>query len=161
MTDQPPRRFWICPPVWDGGRATPRSFSLIEFGLFADGDGHELMRVNGEVPWPSSWTPRHFTRWEAWSAFHQWLDLLCRGFWLGHDGCTVPPRSEWNRFFLRQEADRVRCHAAGRHLADVVQRGYEEGETAPGVMVRYVECPLDVAKRMNLSLIHISQGIVR
>lgn len=129
-------------PLWLPG-------TLIEFGFFVVGDEHDLMRVNGEVPWPSSWTPRHFTRWEAWGAFHQWLDLLCRGFWLGHAGCIVPPRSEWNRFFLRQEADRVRCHAAGRRLADVVQRQYLEGETAPGVTVRYVECQLAVAARMT------------
>ena len=57
-----------------------------------------------------------------------------------HDGLR-----EANRFFLLHEADRARCHAAGRHLAEVVQRGYAEGETAPGVMVRYVECPLAVA----------------
>lgn len=125
-------------PLWPPG-------TLIEFGFFPVHNGHELMRVNGEVPWPSSWTPHHFTRWEAWSAFHRWLGLLSRGFWLGHHGCIVPPEREQNRFFLLHEADRARCHAAGRHLAEVVQRGYAEGETAPGVMARYVECPLAVA----------------
>lgn len=129
-------------PLWPPG-------TLIEFGFFPVHNGHALMRVNGEVPWPSSWTPRHFTRWEAWSAFHRWLDPLQRGFWLGHHGCIVSPEREWNRFFLLHEADRARCHAAGRHLAEVVQRGYAEGETAPGVMVRYVECPLDVAERIS------------
>jgi hypothetical protein len=129
-------------PLWPPG-------TLIEFGFFAVIYGHELMRVNGEVPRPSSWVPRYFTRWDAWVAFHQWLDLVQRGFWLGHHGCIVSPESEKNRFFLLHEADRARCHAAGRHLAEVVQRGYAEGETAPGVMVRYVECPLEVAKRRN------------
>ncbi|MBK5964054.1 hypothetical protein CCR95_08140 [Thiocystis minor] len=142
LLDLDPDNLPASAPLWPPG-------TLIEFGFFAVSDGHELMRVNGEVPWPSSWTPRHFTRWEAWSAFHRWVDLCHRGFWLGHHGCIVSPRSEQNRFFLLQEADRARCHAAGRHLADVVRRGYAEGETAPGVMVRDAECPLDVAERMN------------
>ncbi|WPL18963.1 hypothetical protein Thiowin_04063 [Thiorhodovibrio winogradskyi] len=129
-------------PLWSAG-------TLIEFGFFEVDDGHDLIRVNGAVPRPLSWPPRYFTRWEAWRAFHRWVDFIQRGFWLGHHGCVVPPRSEQNRFFLLQESHRALCHAAGRHLAEVVQRDYQEGETAPGVMVRYAECPLDVAERKN------------
>ncbi|CRI63689.1 hypothetical protein THIOKS11450005 [Thiocapsa sp. KS1] len=128
-------------PLWAPG-------TLIEFGFFEVGDGHELMRVNGESR-RLGWPPRYFTRWEAMNAFNLWVSLLHRGFVLGHHGCISPARSEQNRFFLLHESDRAGCHAAGRHLADVVQRHYLEGETAPGVTVRYVEHPLAVATRMN------------
>ncbi|HSO81180.1 hypothetical protein [Thiocapsa sp.] len=128
-------------PLWPPG-------TLIEFGFFEVGDGHELMRVNGESR-RLAWPPRYFTRWEAMNAFNVWVRLFHRGFVLGHHGCISPARSERNRFFLLHESDRAGCHAAGRNLADVVQRHYLEGETAPGVTVRYVECPFEVAARMN------------
>ena len=127
---------WPREPVWPPG-------TLIEYGFFADGDGHELMRIDG-VP-SRLWATKDFTRWAALTAFRHWLAPVQRSWNLSHSGRMAAPDGERNRFFLLKEDDLALCHAAGRQLAAVVQACCEEGATAPGVTVRDVECPLSVA----------------
>lgn len=132
--DLDPEAPWAPEPLWPPG-------TLVEFGFFVVDDGQALMRVDGE-PRRLDWPPRFFTRWETLSAFKNWIALVHRGFALPFHHRDLPSTHERNRFFLLQEQDRARCHAAGRSLAETVQRHYREGETAPDVSVRYVECPL-------------------
>jgi hypothetical protein len=124
---------WPRTPLWP-------SDSLVEFGFFVRGNGHELIRVNGVMS-PGLWAGRFFTRWRAWSAFNTWLSYTQRAFGLG-SGTEVPPGVGPNEFVLLDEDNRVRLHDAGRHLAAQFLACLEEGNTAPGVKVVYLECPI-------------------
>jgi len=123
-------------PIWPRGTA-------IDLGFFEVGDGHELMAVDGE-PLKATWPGRYFTRWEALTAFRAWLATVQRDFALPA-GFVRSTGNGRNRFVLLQASDRSRCHAAGRRLAQVLQECCDEGATAPGVTVRYVDCDLSVA----------------
>lgn len=128
--DSPRRRI----PIWPRG-------TVIDLGFFEAGDGHELMAVDGE-PLKATWPSMYFTRWEALAAFRSWLAMVHRTWSLPAGFVRSPGR---NRFVLLQASDRARCHAAGRRLAQVLAECWGEGETAPGVRVRYVERDLSVA----------------
>lgn len=114
----------------------------VELGYFDKGDGHEFVIVNGQVD--RCWWGRYITRWQALAAFHSWLSFTCPGCVLP-EGISRPAPEERNRRFLLRESDRAPCHEAGRHLARVMQNCVDEGDSAPGVTVRYRECPLWVA----------------
>ncbi len=130
--DAPRRRT----PIWPRG-------TVIDLGFFEVGDGHELMVVDGE-PLKMTWPGSYFTRWEALAAFRAWLATVRTGSSLSA-GFVPPTRDARNRFVLLQASDRSRCHAAGRRLAQVLQECCDEGATAPGVTVRYLDCDLSVA----------------
>ena len=130
-----PDAVWPREPIWPAG-------TLVEFGYFEGASGHELMRINGEVLRPG-WPGWFFPRWEALHAFRIWVQwTTCEVSWppAAHAANWTAHRA--NLRFLRQEADRAPCHAAGRRLAEVMQACLTEGDTAPEVAVRYVECPL-------------------
>jgi hypothetical protein len=134
--------------VWEREPMWPAQ-SLLEFGFFSLGDGHELIRVNGALA-GRIWPEWHFTRWEVWAAFGAWLAYTQRAFALGSsallsDGIGI------NEFVLLQEQNRLPCHEAGRRLAAVMQASLQEGATAPGVTVRYCECPLHVVTPQRLA----------
>lgn len=137
LLDLDPDAAWPREPIWPPG-------TLVEYGFFPVGDRHELIRVNG-VPKQLGWPGKDFTRWKALSAFRCWLGLAHRGWTLGRGEYAPALDDERNRFFLLSGEDRAPCHAAGHHLAATVQACCDEGATAPGVTVRYVECPLAVA----------------
>lgn len=123
-------------PLWPPG-------TLLEFGFFPLGDGHRLVRIAGEVAW-RHWPGQDFTRWEALAAFRAWVDLTEHASLL--PASARPEGRGLNGRVLRRESDRAACHAAGRRLAEVMQACLEEGETAPGVSVRYCESPLEVVR---------------
>lgn len=126
---------WPREPVWPPG-------TVVAFGYFEGVTGHTLLRVNGLPPEPA-WPGWFFPRWEAMNAFRRWVNWTVREFSgpaslqpIGRDAHRA------NLRFLRHEADSKACHDAGRRLAQVLQATLHEGCTAPGVTVRYVECPL-------------------
>jgi len=140
---------WPRTPLWPAG-------TLIEFGFFPAKSGHELMRVNGEYSW-RYWPSRHFTRWKVQTAFNAWMSCVCRAYALDSNfslpASTVQLRKgaatyddqktktgiSPNDFVLLHAVDRQRCHDAGRRFAAIFQASLQEGETAPGVTVRYCE----------------------
>ena len=140
---------WPRTPLWPAG-------ALIEFGFFPGKSGHELMRVNGEYSW-RYWPSRYFTRWEVQTAFNAWMSCVCRAYAFDSNfslpASTVQLRKGAatyddqkaetgigpNDFVLLQAADRQRCHEGGRRFAAIFQASLQEGETAPGVTVRYCE----------------------
>jgi hypothetical protein len=128
---------WPRAPMWPPG-------TLIEFGFFPLGDGHELLRVNGELARPIVWPGRYFTRWNILERFRAWLSHTRLAFALDVS-LSLPPGIGKNEFVLLRESDRLHCHDAGRQLAAAMQASLDEGETAPGVTVRYRECPLHAA----------------
>jgi hypothetical protein len=130
--DAPRRRT----PIWPRG-------TVVDIGFFDVGYGHELMAVDGE-PLKATWPGSYFTRWEALAAFRGWLASVHRA-WSLPAGYLRSTGDAGNRFVLLQESDRSRCHEAGRRLAKVLQECCEEGETAPGVTVRYLERDLSAA----------------
>jgi hypothetical protein len=123
-------------PIWPKDTA-------IDIGFFDVGDGHELMAVDGE-PLKAAWPGWYFTRWEALAAFRTWLATVHRG-WSLPAGFVRSTGDGRNRFVLLQARDQSKCHAAGRRLAQVLQECYDEGATAPGITVRYVDRDLAVA----------------
>lgn len=125
---------WPRMPLWPAG-------TLIEFGFFPHHDGHELMRVNGELPRPLHWPGCYFTRWEVLAAYKNWLSYTQRAFTL-KPAISLSPGIGQNEFILLRESDRQCCHEAGKLLAAIMQASLQEGETAPGVTVRYYESPL-------------------
>lgn len=127
---------WIRKAIWPNR-------TLVEFGFFARAGGHELIRVNGELS-GAIWPGWYFTRWQVLAAFKAWLSHVQRAFWLGRVAC-LPKSIGKNEFVLLTEAGRISCHAAGRQLAAIMQISLNEGKTAPGVIVRYCECPLNAA----------------
>jgi hypothetical protein len=120
-------------PVWPPG-------TLVEFGLFARGDGHELMRINGETL-PLSWPGQFFPRWAVMDAFRLWLAPVRRAFGLRSTG-QLPPSIRQNEFVLLRESDRDQFHEAGRRLVLALQACLDEGDTAPGVTVNYCACAI-------------------
>jgi hypothetical protein len=126
---------WLREPLWPAG-------ILVELGFFPFHDGHVLMRVNGELN-RRIWPGRYFPRWQVLAAFKAWLAHAPRAGGLGSAVC-LPPQVGINESVLLREADREPCHDAGRYLAAVLQACLDEGRTAPGVTVRYQECPLCV-----------------
>lgn len=135
--------YWPREPMWPFG-------TLIEIGFFLRGDGHELIRVTGELARPHAWPGWHFTRWRVLNGFRAWLLGVRRAFALDSPH-SLPPGVGKNEFVLQQESDRRPCHDAGRQFAAVMQTSLNEGESAPGVTVRYRECPLHAAETGALS----------
>jgi hypothetical protein len=133
---------WLREPMWSAG-------TLIEFGFFPRGDGHDLIRVDGELSGPV-WPGRYLTRWNVLEAFKAWLSHIRRAFALD-SLFPLPPGIGKNELVLLRESDRPCCHDAGRRLAAVMQASLEEGETAPDVTVRYCECPLYAAEPGSFS----------
>ncbi len=123
-------------PLWTAN-------SVVEFGFFKSKTGHALMRVNGKdvMDWPG----RYFTRWRVLAAFKKWLKYTQRAHCLKTDFPALAD-TDANEFVLFQEADRRLCHEAGKHLANEYQASLQEGETATGVSVHYVESALQAAK---------------
>jgi len=109
------------------------------------------MRINGEYSgcrWPS----HYFTSWKVIIAFRAWLSYAHRAYVFDPDRklpfATSLPRTgpithgtdiDPNDFVLLHASDRQRCHDAGRRFAAMFQASLQEGETAPGVTVRYCE----------------------
>lgn len=126
---------WQREPVWPAG-------TVVEFGYFEGALGHDLIRIDGELL-RSGWPGWFFPRWEALHAFRTWVQWTTReASWPPAARAANGTARRANLRFLRQEADRAACHAAGRRLAEVMQACLAEGDTAPGVVVRYVACPL-------------------
>ncbi|SDZ08311.1 hypothetical protein SAMN05421755_11049 [Nitrosomonas sp. Nm33] len=128
---------WQRTPMWPAG-------TLIEFGFFSHGDEHELIRVNGKLS-GQLWPEWYFTRWEVLAAFKNWLSHTQRAFAL-KSVTSLSTEIGRNEFVLLRESDRQRCHEAGKLFAATVQASLQEGETAPGVTVRYCESPLYAAE---------------
>lgn len=132
-----PDAAWPREPLWPSG-------TVLEFGFFKDKYGHDWLMIDGQVK-RACWPGHYFTRWQAVDAFNAWVATTERGHSLPTGSCTPEEDvNHQNTRFLRQESDRDVCHAAGRRLAQVLQHGYQEGSTAPGVMVRYQASPLTV-----------------
>lgn len=132
-----PDAAWPREPLWPPG-------TVLEFGFFKDKYGHDWLMIDGQVK-RACWPVHYFTRWQALDAFNAWAATTERRHSLPAGSCTPEEDvNHRNTCFLRQESDRDVCHAAGRHLAQVLQHGYQEGSTAPGVMVSYRACPLTV-----------------
>ncbi len=129
---------WVHEPVLPPG-------TLFEFGFF----GSELLMIDGtpKFRWPT-W---FFPRWAVNAGFNRWLRFARRGFALryvlgiGNEG-AVPDLSrfsegaEQNNFVLLHESERAACDRAGEELALLLKASFAEGETAPGVEVRYRPC---------------------
>lgn len=127
---------WPRTPLWPAG-------TLIEFGFFPSGNGHALMRVNGEsfkYPLPSY----YFTRWDVLAAYNTWLSYIQCAFELKSKAVLHADIGR-NEFVLLQASGRQRCHEAGGRFAAIFQASLQEGETAPGVTVLYRENPLHAA----------------
>ena len=127
---------WQRTPLWPAG-------TLIEFGFFPSGDGHALMRINGDFS-DCRWPSHYFTRWEVLTAFNTWFSYTNRAYAF-ESKISLPAETGRNEFVLLRAADRQRCHKAGRRFAAIFQASLQEGETAPGVTVLYRENPLHAA----------------
>lgn len=117
---------WGRKPVLRAGR-------LLEIGLFDDW----MARVDGNVD--KDWIGRWFTRWATLAAFRAWTPHYSRLYGFG----CVPLDSNnvgQNCFVLSSNDALEACHVAGERLAAVIQAQFDESETAPGVVVRYVRC---------------------
>lgn len=121
---------WEREPVWPRG-------TVVEFGFFTKNEGHDLMKVNGQFC-SGCWPGWYFTRWQALDAFKIWLSFTKRAIYCKNR----PAGARTNEFVLLQEDDRALCHMAGRRFAEVMQCCLDEGCTAPGVTVIYVESAL-------------------
>lgn len=124
---------WPRTPLWPAG-------TLVEFGFFAHGDGHSLVRVDGDVQ-RVRWAGELFSRWHVSAAFQTWTSHTQRAYWLATTA-KVPSGVGQNAFVLIKEADRTRLHADGRSMAALFRAAMEECNTAPGVWVEYRECPI-------------------
>jgi len=127
--------------------------TVLEFGLF----GLNLLVIDGKPD--LGWPVRLFTRWSALAAFKQWIGYVSRGYAIRYEfgeeagvdlsWFTEPERR--NDFFLLRESERTACDAAGEALIRTLRACFAEGETAPGVTVRYQACRspavLDVVTR--------------
>ena len=125
-----------------------RSGTRLEIGVFDE----ELLMLDGKVS--RDYLPRRFTRWAQHAAFEDWTAYLSRGFAVASalaesgtaiDGRRFAGRDEINRFYLVHESQRATCDAAGRRFADLLQRGFVEGQTAPGVTIEYRPCTASAA----------------
>ena len=129
---------WEQEPIW------PRN-TVVEFGFFRKGDGHELMKVDGSDS-VNCWPGWYFTRWQALEAFRVWLSFVDRSWTISIPGKQqAPAGAGTNEFVLLLETDRVLCHSAGKRFAKVMQSCCNEGNTAPDVAVLYVETTLQCA----------------
>lgn len=131
-----------------GRVALLRAGTLLEISLFDD----ELVCLNGKVD--RGWIGRWFTRWSALAAYRAWVCHFSRPFGLGFDVRYVRLDIEeagQNSFVLLPEKSLAACHTAGEHLAAVLQAQFDEGDTAPGVTVRYVRCIPPMAGKENLA----------
>lgn len=146
---------WPRTPLWPAG-------TLIEFGFFPGKNGHELLRVNGEYSW-HYWPSLYFTCRKVRTAFNAWMSHVHRAYVFDPNrklpfATNLPrkgaitrgiPGTETgigpNDLVLLHTADRQRCHDAGRQFAAIFQASLQEGETAPGVTVRYCEHFLNAA----------------
>lgn len=115
------------------------SGARLEIGFFDE----NLLMLDGKVS--RDYLPRRFTRWAQQAAFEYWLAHVCRGSAI--DGRRFVGRDETNCFYLLRESRRAECDAAGRCFADLLQRGFAEGRTAPGVTVAYRRCKAPAATR--------------
>ena len=112
--------------------------TLVEIGLF----GSDLHRVNGG---PSqAWLGRYFTRWAALGAFRAWSGFTRRGLLRTGGGRAV---GDPNELVFAPGSDPEECHRSGAAFAQALQRGFDEGATAPGVRVVYVRCDAPEASR--------------
>lgn len=126
------------------------SGARLEIGFFDE----NLLMLDGKVSRDN--LPRRFTRWAQHAAFGYWTAHVCRGFAIASvlaeqgiaiDGRRFVGRDETNCFYLLRESRRAECDAAGRCFADLLQRGFAEGQTAPGVTVDYRRCNMPAATR--------------
>ena len=126
-----------CDAPW-GRKPVLRAGRLLEIGLF----GVWMARVDGSVD--KDWIGRWFTRWATLAAFRAWMPHFFQRYGLG--GVQLDSDNVGlNRFVLSSNDALEACHVAGEHLAAVIQAQFNEGETAPGVVVRYVRCVPPVA----------------
>ncbi len=119
-----------CEAPW-GRKPVLRAGRLLEIGLFDDW----LARVDGNVD--KDWIGRWFTRWVTLAAFRTWDAYFFRRYGLNGvllEADEVRPNGIVMSFNDALEA----CHVAGEHLAAAIQAQFDEGETAPGLVVRYV-----------------------
>lgn len=128
---------------WDK-TAILRAGTRLEIGLFDD----QLHRLAGQID--RSWIGRWFTRWEALAAYLAWGCHFSRRYCLGREFVIANldnlDKVEQNSFVLLPEKPLDACHAAGEHFATVLQALFDEGDTAPGVMVSYVRRTPPMAK---------------
>lgn len=106
--------------------------TVLEIGLF----GTELLRIDGQVR--QDWIGRWFTRWVTLAAFRRWMNPVSRAYALRFQGIDGPGDGDPNEFVLLPGQDSAVCHRAGEAFAEALRHDLSEGETAPGVTVRYV-----------------------
>jgi len=109
--------------------------TMLEIGSF----GQELFRIDGQTS--HEWIERWFTRWQALAAFRHWSAGFTRRFALSTGGGKeedVDP----NEFVLEPGYDAEICHRFGETFAETMLQCLSEGETAPGIQVRYVRCEI-------------------
>jgi|APTNR8051073442_1049403.scaffolds.fasta_scaffold10561_7 hypothetical protein len=116
--------------------------TVLEFGL----SGPNLLVIDGKPD--LGWPVRLFTRWSALAAFKRWISYMSRGYAIRYTlGQETNVDLSWfaeperrNDFFLLRETERAACDAAGEALVQTLRACFAEGETAPGVTVRYQSC---------------------
>lgn len=127
---------WVREPVLPPG-------TTVEFGFF----GSELLTIDGNHEW--RWPTRLFPRWAVSARFKQWIRFAYRGCALRYvledegivaDLSRFSGKTEQNNFVLLRESERAACDRAGEELALLLNAAFAEGETAPGVEVRYRSC---------------------
>jgi hypothetical protein len=114
--------------------------TVLEIAFFED----QFFRADGEIR--RDWIGRWFTRWAVLDAFRHWLAHVSRAFALRF-ACTdkeaqAPEGIAPNVFVLLPDLDIENCHRAGEYFAQTLQRSFREGNTAPGVTVRYLRLDL-------------------
>lgn len=107
--------------------------TLLEIGMFGD----KLLRIDGSVR--GDWIGRRLTRWEAHMAFRRWLSCVNRRFTFSSIGMQTNGTADPNEFILAPGQDRASSQRAGEAFAEALRRCLDEGKTAPGVEVRYVD----------------------
>ena len=122
--------------------------TTVEFGFFGSG----LLTIDGNHEW--RWPTWLFPRWAVYARFKQWIRFAHRGYALryalGKEGVVADlsrfsGEAERSNFVLLHESGRLACHRAGKELALVLKASFAEGETAPGVEVRYRPCDIPAA----------------
>jgi len=129
-------------PIWPPG-------TVIEFGFFDRGGARcqEVMIVDG-LPLPgANWPTRYLTRWSTLIAFCSWMAYVQRGHAMSASWVELGGQFN-NTFFLTKGSDRERCHEAGKVLASLLQKSYEESNAAQGVTVAYRKCYLPAIDEM-------------
>jgi hypothetical protein len=132
---------WTREPVLSPG-------TIVEFGFF----GSNVFMIDGNLEW--RWPTRLFPRWTVNARFKQWIRFAHRGYALryalGDDGAIADlsrfsGETEQNKFVLLHESERAACDRAGEELALLLKASFAEGETAPGVEVKYRPCDIPAA----------------